>query len=550
MNAETFFKHFATFAEAIDGIERIKTLIYELAFTGRLGADSDGVDNVELTSGWIERDVGEVVEFARPGFACSKTHQVIDGHVHLRTHNISTESRLNFDLMIRIDRSMVDPNRASLRKGDILFNNTNSQELVGKTCLVDQDYDYGFSNHLTQIRLLDGFEPDFFVRQINLLWRRGDFAKQCNRWIGQAGINTKALMAMRLRFPPLAEQKRIVAKLDRLLGLCDELESRQAARREARMRLVGATLDRLVSTSSTAEFPKHVNRVRDQFDRLFDTLTTIPQLRQTILQLAVQGKLVPQDPNDEPAESIFKRVGEDRRNNIKQNTAEATERLEAVKEDEEPFQLPPSWRWVRLGDVASIKHGFAFSSNSFSNEPTKFVLTTPGNFHETGGFRDRGQKTKYYDGPVPPGFVLKSGDLIVPMTEQAAGLLGSPAFVPNDGKSYLHNQRLGKLSFYSESIAPEFVFWFFNCEFFRDELARNCTGMKVRHTSPKKILKVPFPLCSLTEQRRIVEKVEQMMSFCDDLETKLTESETLSTQLLSAAVHHLLNASSTKQLGK
>lgn len=250
MTPETFCEQFATFAEAPNGMDRIRTLVYELAFTGRLSGCNNLRGTKELPEGWTEKAISEVIEFARPGFACNKNNQTEGGHVHLRTHNISTEGRLNFDLVIRIEPSMIDPNRASLRKGDVIFNNTNSQELVGKTCLVDRDYDYGFSNHLTQIRLLDGFLPDYFVRHINLLWRRGDFAKLCNRWIGQAGINTKALKEIRLRFPPLEEQRRIVLKVDQLLRLCDELAARQVARREARSALVGATLDRLVSRAS------------------------------------------------------------------------------------------------------------------------------------------------------------------------------------------------------------------------------------------------------------------------------------------------------------
>ncbi len=139
---------------------------------------------------------------------------------------------------------------------------------------------------------------------------------------------------------------------------------------------------------------------------------------------------------------------------------------EAVDEAELPWSLPSCWQWVRLGTIANIKHGYAFSSESFTSEPTPYVLTTPGSFYESGGFRDRGANTKYFKGEVPLAFVLKARDLIIPMTEQAAGLLGSPAFIPDDGKTYLHNQRLGKLEFYSDEVSPEFVSCFFNSEFF------------------------------------------------------------------------------------
>jgi type I restriction enzyme, S subunit len=130
--------------------------------------------------------------------------------------------------------------------------------------------------------------------------------------------------------------------------------------------------------------------------------------------------------------------------------------LGPVEDHEKPFQLPCSWAWTRLGEIAHIKHGFAFKSELFTGEPTPFVLTTPGNFYEKGGFRDRGSKTKYYRGQVPSDFIFKPRDLIIPMTEQAPGLLGSPAFIPDDGKTYLHNQRLGKLAARGKSRCDNF----------------------------------------------------------------------------------------------
>ncbi|MDB6027508.1 MAG: restriction endonuclease subunit, partial [Verrucomicrobiales bacterium] len=112
-------------------------------------------------------------------------------------------------------------------------------------------------------------------------------------------------------------------------------------------------------------------------------------------------------------------------------------------------------------------------------------------------------------------------------------------FIPDDGRVYIHNQRLGKVSF-SKAIAPEFAFWFFNCEFFRRELARTCTGMKVRHTSPDRILRVPFPVCPLAEQKRIVAKVDELMRSCDALEARLTAAETAGEHLLDVTLYRLL----------
>jgi len=129
----------------------------------------------------------------------------------------------------------------------------------------------------------------------------------------------------------------------------------------------------------------------------------------------------------------------------------------------------------------------------------------------------------------------------MPMTEQAAGLLGSPAFIPDDGRVYLHNQRLGKISFEPECIVPEYAFCFFNCAFFRSELARTCTGMKVRHTSPDRVLRVLIPVCPPDEQRRIAEKVEELMALCDRLKAGIQTAQTTQLHLADTLAESAIN---------
>ena len=346
------------------------------------------------------------------------------------------------------------------------------------------------------------------------------------------GFLTEAIFSI----PPLAEQHRIVAKVDELMALCDKLEQQQTDSNDTHQTLVETLLATLTTLTDPAEFALSWQRIVAHFDTLFTTEESIDQLKQTILQLAVMGKLVPQDPNDEPCKMLLDvpQNGEGKNKNRPKWSG-------PIEEQEKPFKLPASWAWFRLGDLSNLKHGYAFSGNFFSTEPAPFVLTTPGNFYEKGGFRDTESKRKYYNGPVDPDFIFEPGDLIIPMTEQAAGLLGSPAFIPDDGRVYLHNQRLGKFDF-SDSIAPEFAFWFFNCEFFRSELARTCTGMKVRHTSPDRILRVPFPVCPLEEQHRIVAKVDELMALCDSLKKRLNDSKATQIQLADAIVEQALVA--------
>jgi type I restriction enzyme S subunit len=164
------------------------------------------------------------------------------------------------------------------------------------------------------------------------------------------------------------------------------------------------------------------------------------------------------------------------------------------------------WQQSPLRELCDIKHGFTFKSKYFTSKGD-YVLLTPGNFYESGGYRDRGEKQKYYDGPIPNGngFVLKGGDLLVAMTEQAAGLLGSPILVPESVR-FLHNQRLGLVI--KKPHVPwinEFFFYVFNLRRVRAEIHDSASGVKVRHTSPTKIgdVIVAFPN-TISVQKRLV----------------------------------------------
>jgi len=204
--------------------------------------------------------------------------------------------------------------------------------------------------------------------------------------------------------------------------------------------------------------------------------------------------------------------------NAEQNLINARElfesELEAVFANREE-----GWVERRFMDLCEIKHGFAFKSEYFTNEG-EFVLLTPGNFYESGGFRDRGEKQKYYSGEIPEGFILKKGDLLVAMTEQAAGLLGSPILVPASDK-FLHNQRLGLVV--KKPDIPwlnEFFFHIFNTKRVRSEIHHSATGVKVRHTSPTKIgeVLISFPT-SVSDQRAIVSKLDALSEETQRLES-------------------------------
>lgn len=192
--------------------------------------------------------------------------------------------------------------------------------------------------------------------------------------------------------------------------------------------------------------------------------------------------------------------------NVEKNRASARELFESYL-NAIFTQKGQGWIETKLKNICSIKHGFAFKSRFFSEEGD-YVLLTPGSFYESGGYRDQGEKTKYYVGDIPEGYLLKKGDFLFAMTEQAVGLLGSSLIVP-ESERFLHNQRLGLVQV-ADGIEwhNDFFSHQFNTKKFRAAVQESASGVKVRHTSPNKLGAVPvcFP-ATKAEQEELANKL-------------------------------------------
>jgi type I restriction enzyme, S subunit len=499
MNLETFFEKFHLFADAPNAVAKMRELVLRLAFSGGLSGKNSNDDGA--LSEWETRTIESICSLITPGFACSRNHQIENGHVHLRTHNISTLGTLNFDLLVRINPKMVDPQKSSIRRGDILFNNTNSQELVGKTSLVDRDYDYAFSNHITRLRLKEGIYPGFVAFYLTLLRNSGYFAKICTRWINQAAVNTETLKEESIVLPPLAEQKRIVAKVDELMALCDRLEAQQQERETRHAALARASLARFAD----APTPANLNFI---FHKSYDIAPA--DLRKTILTLAVQGKLVPQDPNDEPAEAILKAANALFEHLVSVKKLSAPKPLPSILEDDLPFSLPTGWASCRLGQLMRISSGDGLVSKKMNAGP---IPVYGGNgvtgYHDTCNV----SKPTLVIGRV--GFYCGS----IHVTPEKAWVTDN-AFIT---------------TFDEEHVEIEFMRWLLKATDLRQR--DNATAQPV--ISGSKIYPTVLGIPPLAEQRRIVAKVDELMALVDALENQLGTARASAEKLMEAVVAEL-----------
>ena len=187
------------------------------------------------------------------------------------------------------------------------------------------------------------------------------------------------------------------------------------------------------------------------------------------------------------------------------------------------------WKETSIGNLCTIKHGFAYKGEYITNEKSCNVLVTPGNFTLSGGFKMM-DKPKYYKGPVEKEYILKEGDLIVTMTDLSKGIdtLGYSALVPKiNGITFHHNQRIGLIENISEEVDKGFLYWTMRTRPYQRFVANSSSGTTVHHTSPNNISRYSFLLPPLAEQKNIAsilssldDKIAVNRRICENLEAQ------------------------------
>ena len=175
--------------------------------------------------------------------------------------------------------------------------------------------------------------------------------------------------------------------------------------------------------------------------------------------------------------------------------------------------MASDWHAVSLGELFRVKHGFAFKSEYFTDEPQDTVLVTPGNFAIGGGFQNG--KRKYYNGQLPEDYILKPGQVVVTMTDlsKESDTLGYAASIPNDSTIWLHNQRVGLLEFKTEiPTLPRFVEYLLRTHEYRSWIVGSATGTTVKHTAPGRIESFATRIPPIEEQ----DAIAHILSTLDD----------------------------------
>lgn len=355
----------------------------------------------------------------------------------------------------------------------------------------------------------------------------------------QAGTSVPALSQGTLELlpvglPPQLEQHRIVAKVDELMALCDQLEQQTEASIEARATLVGTLLATLTNSANAAELEQNWTRLADHFDTLFTTEHSIDQLKQTVLQLAVMGKLVPQDPNDEPAAVLLEKIAAEKAQLIKEKKIKKQKPLPPITEEEKPFPLPDGWEWCRLGEIlqqisdyhANGSYKILKENVTLLEEEDYAIMLRTTNFHASNYHNYKYVDEKAYH------FLSKSklypGDIIM----NKIGDPGASFFVEDRGKPMSLAMNLFLLR--CQTVNSLFVQRYLhnNYEYVRSFAA----GTSTKTITKDAVNNLVFPLCSIKEQERINATTDQFITLCDQLKARLQQAQQTQLHLTDALV--------------
>lgn len=332
-------------------------------------------------------------------------------------------------------------------------------------------------------------------------------------------INKNKWSMISIPLPPLAEQKRIVAKIDELMKLCDKLEALRNSRNDKRLAVNNAAINRLLTAVDKNEFDTSWQFIARHFDPLYSVKENVASLKKAILTLAMQGKLVKQDTKDQPASELLKEIQAEKERLVKEGKIKKQKELSPIKLDEVPYKVPEGWVWTRLGEAIYLEMGQSPDSQSYnqSNDGIPF-------FQGKTDFGDVSPTSRYWC--TKPTKLAYVDDILLSVRAPVG-----PTNIANTncciGRGLAALRPLAK-------VTPKFInYLMIN---FRQTLESKATGTTFVAVSKGDIenLNIPFP--PLAEQKRIVSKIDELMALCDKLEKQIDIAKNKQTALFDAVL--------------
>jgi type I restriction enzyme S subunit len=559
MSTDLLFEHFATLATAPDGIARLRELILQLAVQGKLGTQNAGDEPASVLLTTLKKEKALSIEkgiirnskelapilsdeilYPIPekwdwgiinDIGKNEQNAIVDGPFgsNLLKSEYIKEGGYPVITISNLERGFDKKNirfiskekfetlkRSAVKPGDIIMGKIGS---CGKAGYYPESLPEGIipanllkvtvSEKVDKSFVFIFFNSRFFKYELNLI----------TKTTAQPAFGVTNFKQLFFPLPPLTEQHRIVAKVDRLMAICDELEARQQQERAGCLRLGTASLAGLQNAESPEEFGRQWAQVYEAFDLILDCPENVAVLQQTILQLAVQGRLVRQEPGAEPTANLVGMIRQEKERLVKEGKIKHEKPLKKIKEVQ--YKVPDGWQLCQLGEISEIIMGNSPPGNTYNpygdgvpliNGPTEFSKPPLG-------------KTIVSQYTTQPTKFCKENDLLICVRGATTGRTNIAGFDACIGR--------GVAVIRSPSIQSYLNFFILTKA---QQILDMGTGSTFPSISQNDLLTIPVPLPPLAEQNRIVAKVDALMALCDALESRLKERAGVQSKFTDAVV--------------
>lgn len=577
MKPDVFFENFELLADAPNGVQKLRELILQLAVMGKLVPqnpndepasvliektknekrklekegkikNSKSLPPIEkneipfvLPSSWQWERLGKICLQITDG-SHSSPPSVSKGYPYITVKDI-TDDKIDFTnckFITEESYRKLKHNGCEPEIWDVLFSKDGT---VGKVAVINFEKEFVVLSSLAILRpKIDALFP-FFLKYMLKARPIIDQAVEMKSGSALKRIILAKINLLKVPIPPLAEQKRIVSKVDELMTLCDKLEARRQKKQEIQSKLNSAALDRMLSAENQEEFEQHWQRICENFDLLYDNPENVEKLRQGILQLAVQGRLVPQNPEDEPASALIEKIKAKKRQLVKVRKIKNSKVSTQMDSQEIPYELPDKWEWIRIEDITDIGTGstpLKSKSEYYEDGSIPWITSSLTSLNYIDKAETYITETAVNECNLK---IYPSGTLLVALYGQGK----TRGQVSELRMEATINQACASIVFIEnfENI-KQYVKVFFEQKY--EELRALAAGGAQPNLNVGKIKETLIPLPPFAEQKRIVEKVEQLMGLCDELEAKLRKEREDSEKLMVAVVKGLLEGSATEKL--
>ncbi len=486
----------------------------------------------ELPDSWSWVALGEVVDIVR-GItfpADQKTKEAALGRIAcLRTSNV--QQTIEWDDLLFVNRSFMGREDQLIQHHDIVMSMANSRELVGKVALIENvpHPEATFGGFLGVLRPRK-IEPRYAMAVLRTPYARSLLIDSSSQTTNIANVSLAKLRPLPFPLPSEAEQFRIVTRVEELMRLCDALEAKGQLETTQHAQLVTALLGTLTASATSEELAGHWQRVAQHFDLLLDRPEAVDALEQTLLQLAVRGLLVPQDPTDEPANVLLARIRTEKDRLIVEGKIKRDKSLPPIADEEKPFELPVGWEWVRVGNIGVTQTGGTPASNRPEFFDGDFPFIGPGQITLTGKVLT--PEKFISEGGRFECAVAEPGDILMVCIGGSIGKSAAATYATAFNQQINSLHPLLALNDYvlSAMTANDFVVSVIN--------ASAGSATPIISKGKWDLLLVPMP--PLAEQSRIISRLAQMRVRCTNLRQRLTASQSTQSRLVVAIVSEVV----------